>query len=78
MSEIFEIAKSITGSHAAGVRSGYDLLAKDVTPLVRAVVDGFDYNPGQSDLDNEQPIHVRMTLGDYRRAKRLLHQLERP
>lgn len=32
-----------------------------------AVVNGYDYNPGCSDLDDEQPIHVRMTLGDYRR-----------
>ncbi len=37
---------------------------------------GFDEDPGHSDLDNEQPINVRMKLGDYRRAKRLLYELE--
>ena len=36
--------------------------------LAKAVVDGFTYNPGHSDLDDEQSISVRMTLGDYRRA----------
>ena len=35
-----------------------------------AVVVGYDYSPGDSDLDDEQPIHVRMTLGDWRRASR--------
>lgn len=36
--------------------------------LIRAVVAGFTYDPGHSDLDNEQPITVQMTLGDYRLA----------
>lgn len=39
--------------------------------LLRAVIDGYPYNPGDSDLDNEQPIHVKMTLGDYRLARAL-------
>lgn len=51
-------------------------LGRDVQPLVRAVVGGFEYDPGCSDLDNEQPISVRMSLGDYRRALRLLVQLD--
>ena len=53
------------------------VLVRDVTPLVRAVKDGFDYDPGHSDLDDEQPIHVSMTLGEYRRASRLLYELEK-
>lgn len=52
-------------------------LVRDILPLVRAVKEGFEYDPGHSDLDNEQPIHVRMTLGEYRRAVRLLHELEK-
>lgn len=52
-------------------------LSRDVTPLVRAVVNGMVYDPGHSDLDDEQPIHVSMTLGDYRRARRLLYELEK-
>jgi hypothetical protein len=51
-------------------------LARDVLPAIKAIVDGYDYNPGDSDLDNEQPIHVRMTLGDYRRAFRLHPHIE--
>lgn len=37
------------------------------------VIAGYDYNPGDSDLDDEQPIHVRMTLGDYRKIKRAVY-----
>ncbi len=33
--------------------------------------------PIPDDLDDEQPIYVRMTLADYRRAARLKHELER-
>ena len=36
--------------------------------LVSTIVNGYDYDPGDSDLDDEQSIFVRMTLGDYRRA----------
>ncbi len=50
-------------------------LARDAKPLVQAVVAGFTYDPGHSDLDNEQPINVRLPLGEYRRAVRLLHQI---
>ena len=52
-------------------------LSRDVLPLLQAICAGFTYDPGHSDLDNEQPIHVRMTLGDYRRASRLKYELER-
>ena len=41
--------------------------------LAAIIVAGFTYDPGHSDLDNEQPINVCMTLGDYRRAGRELH-----
>ncbi len=47
----------------------------DVKPLVKAITEGFDYDPGHSDLDNDQPITVRMTLGDYLLACRLLYEL---
>lgn len=51
-------------------------LARDVLPVLQAVANGMAYDPGHSDLDDEQPIHVRMTLGDYRRALRLKRELE--
>lgn len=53
-------------------------LIRDVTPLVRAVKEGMEYDPGHSDLDDEQPIHVCIPLGEYRRARRLLIELEKP
>lgn len=52
-------------------------LIRDVLPVLRAVADGYTYDPGSSDLDDEQPITVRMSLGDYRRASRLKYELER-
>lgn len=36
---------------------------------LRAVVNGYSYTPGDADLDDEQPIHVSITLGDYRRIR---------
>ncbi len=39
--------------------------------LVKLIVDGFLYCPWHSDLDDEQTIYVRMTLGDYRKAVQL-------
>ncbi len=45
--------------------------ADSAQKLIAAVVAGMDYNPGHSDLDDAQPVHVRMTLGDYRLALRL-------
>lgn len=44
-----------------------EAMLKAVLPFV----EGFTYDPGHSDLDNEQPIHVRVTLGDWRRLHRL-------
>jgi hypothetical protein len=52
-------------------------LVRDIHPLIRAVVEGFTYDPGHSDLDDEQPIHVTIPLGEYRRASRLLYELNR-
>ena len=52
------------------------ILERDVFPLLQAIENGFTYDPGHSDLDNEQPITVHITLGDYRRANRLYHELK--
>lgn len=46
-------------------------LSRDVLPVLVAVCNGYQCDPGTSDLDDEQPIAVWMTLGDYRRASRL-------
>lgn len=53
------------------------ILVRDVTPLVRTVRDGFTTDHGTSDLDDEQPTWVCIPLGEYRRAVRLLYELER-
>jgi hypothetical protein len=50
----------------------YEAAPIDVYRRIRAaVLLGFSPDPGTSDLDNEQPIFVRMTLGDYRAAAQL-------
>lgn len=46
-----------------------------VADLVTAALpfrDGFTYDPDHSDLDNEQPIHPHVKLGDWRRLNRVL------
>ena len=52
-------------------------LISNVSPILIAVCDGYDYDPGDSDLDDEQPITVRMTLGEYRRARNLNFELDK-
>ena len=52
-----------------------DTVRKALEPFVAAYLKAAD--PGTSDLDDEQTIHVWMTLGDYRRASRLKYELER-
>jgi hypothetical protein len=52
-------------------------LVRDVLPAIEAICKGFTYDPGHSDLDDEQPINVSITLGDYRRALRLAYQLRK-
>ena len=38
-------------------------------------LDGYNYNPGDDDLDNEQPISIRVTLGDYRRLRSIIRHV---
>jgi hypothetical protein len=45
--------------------------------LIQVIVSGFTYDPGHSDLDDCQPIHVRMTLGEYRAACKVNAEVER-
>ena len=42
------------------------------------VRDAFHHNPGHSDLDNEQPIHITIPLGTWRRLNLALSVLEAP
>jgi len=67
--------RSERGAVTADQQLGF--LVRDVMPVLVAVAGGYNYDPGSSDLDDEQPIHVRITLGDYRRASRLKYELER-
>lgn len=53
-----------------------NVFTRDLPALLKAVTNGYTYDPGSSDLDDEQPIYVRMTLGDYRKARRLQYEIE--
>ena len=39
----------------------------DIAKAAQPFRDAFDYDPGHSDLDDEQPITITVTLGDWRR-----------
>lgn len=58
-------------------REQLNILVRNVLPILRSVVAGFEPDPGTSDLDNEQPLNVRMDLGTYRKARALAYELEK-
>jgi hypothetical protein len=58
----------VPSDEIARLRSENEALKEALRPFF----DGFSYDPGHSDLDNEQPISVRVQLGDWRRARRHL------
>ena len=47
-------------------------ISNNLFAVARAVAYGFTSDPGTSDLDDEQTIDVRMTLGEWRKARRLV------
>lgn len=47
----------------------------DLATAAKKFRDAFNYNPGHSDLDREQPITVTVTLGDWRRLNLALSVL---
>lgn len=49
-------------------------LADALAPLVHA----FSDHPGISDLDDEQPIHIPVTLGQWRKAHMALLKASKP
>ncbi len=72
-----DLQKSPSGKIQATAEQQLGFLVRDVHPLLVAVTDGYTYDPGDSDLDDEQPINVRITLGDYRRANHLMYELRK-
>lgn len=49
----------------------------DLIKVASKLRDAFEHNPGHSDLDNEQPIHISTTLGTWRELSYILGQIER-
>jgi hypothetical protein len=53
------------------------ILARPSGSLAKAAAkirDAFTYDPGHSDLDDEQPIHITVTLGDWRNLNHALYE----
>jgi hypothetical protein len=48
----------------------------ELEKAAKAIRDAFTYDPGHSDLDDEQPIHITVTLGDWRRLNWALNGLD--
>lgn len=69
-----EVKKSLDSLEAVAMRIKYQ--RDQLAHVAKAVCEGFAEDPGTSDLDNEQPIHVCIPLGEYRRARLLLYELE--
>lgn len=44
--------------------------------LLKRLLAGFTADPGTSDLDDEQPIHLSILLGDWRKLNGLIHRAE--
>jgi hypothetical protein len=64
--------------HEAEANARLFTVAPDLLSDIRVVLAGFKTDPGTSDLDDEQPINVWMTLGDYRRMAYRVAVLDRP
>lgn len=45
---------------------------RDLREAATPIRDAFHYDPGHSDLDDEQPIHITTTLGAWRRLNMAL------
>ena len=50
---------------------------KDLISIATEICNAFKYDPGHSDLDNEQPIHITIPLGTWRSLNFVLGQIER-
>lgn len=44
--------------------------------MLKVCAAGYKPDPGTSDLDNEQRIYLRITLGDYRRMGHVIAKAE--
>lgn len=53
-------------------RAPRDLAPHQINPLLRKIAAASVYDPGETDLDDEQPVNLSITLGDVRTARRLL------
>ena len=49
----------------------------DLETAAKRIRDAFNYNPGHSDLDDEQPVHISVRLGDWRNLNYALNKIQR-
>lgn len=60
--------------HSAALRYNLDHLRhpERLYELLKRVAEGSIQDPGESDLDDEQPVYVELTLGEVRLARQLI------
>lgn len=74
MEEILKPGMASPTAKTPGAPANYGQLVD----ICRTFVGSYNHEPiGDSDLDNEQPIILRATLGDWRMARMLLYQVEK-
>lgn len=52
-------------------------LGRNALSVIEKFTKGFTYDPGHSDLVDEQPINITVDLGDIRAALQLEHELRK-
>jgi hypothetical protein len=71
--EIDEIATDVEWINRLGVKFPTHGSVKQFRKLLTLIAEASAYDPGETDLDDEQPVTVRgLDLGDVRLARRLL------
>jgi hypothetical protein len=71
--EINEIAADVEWINRLGAKFPTHGSVKQFRKLLTLIAEAHTYDPGETDLDDEQPVTVRgLNLGDIRLARRLL------
>ena len=66
------IANDVEWINRIGVKFPTHRSVEKFRALLERIAEAHTYDPGETDLDDEQPVTVHVTLGDVRMARRLL------
>jgi len=74
--EISDGLRKLIGDRDKIEKGVHEKETADLRRVLRPFIEGFNYDPGHGDLDNEQPIHITVMLGDWRAARSVLASME--